>query len=68
MNNLKFNGEGYPDPTAYGGIKEVVKEEAERDRKAVDLVKVIKFILSSCGFELVERIHFKDTKSGREYK
>lgn len=50
------------------GMREVVREESEVDKRAYDLVKVLKFIIRSCGFELTERIQLKDTKSGREYR
>lgn len=45
-----------------------ITEESETDKRAYDLVKVLKFIIRSCGFELTERIQLKDTKTGREYK
>lgn len=62
------NNEGYPDPTASVAVGTVYKEEHEADKRAFDLLKVLKFIIRSCGFELTERIKLKDTKSGREYK
>lgn len=68
IKNPKRNAEGYPDPTAYYGTREVIKTESEADKRAFDLIKVLKFIIRSCGFELIERIQLKDTKSGREYK
>lgn len=68
MRNPKYNAEGYSDPTAYLGTKEVIREESETDKRAYDLVKVLKFIIRSCGFELIERIQLRDTKSRREYK
>lgn len=49
-------------------MKGVVREENETDKRAYDLVKVLKFIIRLCGFELTERIQLKDIKSGREYK
>jgi len=49
-------------------VGQVSREESEADKRAYDLVKVLKFIIRSCGFELIERIQLKDTKSGREYK
>lgn len=49
-------------------LGQVSREESEADKRAYDLVKVLKFIIRSCGFELIERIQLKDTKSGREYK
>lgn len=68
MRNPKYNSEGYPDPTAYYGTREVIKTESETDKRAFDLIKVLKFIIHSCGFELTERIQIKDTKTGREYR
>ena len=67
-NDLKRNSSGYYDPTAYAGMKNVVKSENESDRKAAELIKVLKFIIRSCGFELITRIEVRETKSGREYK
>ena len=68
MNNPKYNSEGYPDPTAYAGMREVVKVENETEKRVSELVKVLKFIIRAYGFELTERIKLKDTKTGREYK
>lgn len=62
------NIEGYADPTASVAIGQVIREENVTDKRANDLIKVLKFIISSCGFELIERIQLRDTKSGREYK
>lgn len=68
MGDPRKNFEGYADPTAYYGTKKIVKEEEELDKKVSELVKVLKFIIRSCGFELVDRIQLKDIKSGRVYK
>ena len=68
MRNPKLNAEGYADPTAYAGMKEVVRMETETEKRVSELVKVLKFIIRSSGFELTERIHLKDTKTGREYR
>lgn len=68
MNNPKYNSEGYADPTAYYGTKELIREEAETEKRAYDLIKVLKFIIRSCGFELIERVKIKDTKTGREFR
>ena len=62
------NIEGYSDPTATIAVGQVSREESEADKRVYDLVKVLKFIIRSCGFELIERIQLKDTKSGREYR
>ena len=66
--NPKYNSEGYPDPTAYAGLKDIIKEETETEKKANELIKVLKFIIRSSGFELIERIKIRDTKTGREFK
>lgn len=67
MNNPKYNSEGYADPTAYYGTKEIIREENETEKRAYDLIKVLKFIIRSCGFELIERVKIKDTKTGRGF-
>lgn len=59
------NQEGYADPTASVAVYKV---EHEADKRAYDLVKVLKFVIRAAGFELVERVHLKDCKSGRKYK
>lgn len=68
MNNPKYNSEGYADPTAYYGTKEIIREENETEKRAYDLIKVLKFIIRSCGFELIERVKIKDAKTGREFR
>lgn len=54
----KYNSEGYPDPTAYYGTKEIVREESEQERRIRHLA----------GFEVVGRITFKDKKTGKEFR
>ncbi len=68
MNNQKYNSEGYADPTAYYGTKDIIREENETEKRAYDLIKVLKFIIRSCGFELIERVKIRDTKTGREFR
>lgn len=62
------NSEGYADPTAYYGMKDVLREEAKTERRAAELIRVLKFIIRSCDFELIERVKIKDTKTGREFR
>ncbi|MFI3236798.1 MAG: hypothetical protein R3Y47_02070 [Lachnospiraceae bacterium] len=68
MKNPRLNAEGYADPTAYNGLKGTIREEQVADKKAYDLMKVLKYVIRAAGFELVERIQVKDVKSGRVYK
>ncbi len=68
MSKAMYNSEGYADPTAYEGMKGIIREEAEAERRVHDLVKVLKYIINAAGFELSERVQLKDKKTGREYK
>ena len=67
-NNLFTNHEGYPDPTAYNGLKPVIKEENELDKKVHNLVNTLKFIVEWAGFEFIGRIQLKHKKSGKEFR
>lgn len=62
--NPKRNSEGYSDPTAYEGLRPIIA--AEKDVNM--LIKVLKYIIGKSGFELINRIELKDTKSGRVFK
>ena len=63
-----FNSEGYADPTAYHGTKEIIKEETEMENKVHTLVHIIRDIANLAGFEVIGRIQFKHKKTGREFK
>lgn len=62
--NPFYNSEGYPNPTAFG----VIQEENELEKKTGFLIKVLKFIISESGYELLNRIEVKDKKSGRVFR
>lgn len=66
--NPYFNHEAYPDPTAFHGLSEVIKEEKEMERQVSDLVHVIKVICNLAGFDVIGRLQFKHKKSGREFR
>jgi hypothetical protein len=63
-----FNSSGCKDPTAYEALKPIIKEESELEKKAHDVMKVIKFIIGLAGFELIQRIQIKDKRTGKEFK
>lgn len=67
-NNPYYNSEGYADPTAFEGLKDVIREETETEKKCNFLIKVLKFIIKESGFELLNRIELKHTDSGRVFK
>lgn len=63
-----FNSEGYADPTAFYGTKNIIKEEAELEDKVHTLVHVIRDIVNLAGFEVIGRIQFRHKKTGKEFK
>lgn len=66
--NPRRNSEGYYDPTAYMGLKPIIEEENALEREVNMLVKVLKYIISRSGFELVSRIELRDKKTGRTFR
>ena len=61
---LKKNGEGYQDPTAYEAIKNVDGDQ-ERFNK---LLRLIFGLCDMAGFHIEERIVLKDKQTGRVWK
>ncbi|MEA4831587.1 MAG: hypothetical protein VB118_03100 [Oscillospiraceae bacterium] len=66
--NPFLNSSGYPDPTAYEALKPIIKEETEVENKANFLIKMLKFIISESGFELIARIELRHKRSGKEFR
>lgn len=64
MPNPKLNKSGYPDPTAYIGEKRITEEE----QIVADLVWIIKKISRWAGFEIINRVEFRNRNSGRKYR
>lgn len=62
--DLRKNGEGYPDPTAYEAIKNIDKED-KRFRK---LLHTIFNICELSGFRIEGRIVLVDKKTGRIWR
>lgn len=58
------NNSGCKDPTAYAATKPISDEE----RRISELVKVLKYIIRLAGFELINRMEFRDRRSGRTYR
>ena len=67
MNPWK-NAEGYADPTAYEGLKPVIREETEQQPRVSALVRVLKYVIDAAGFDLLNRIELKDRKTERVYR
>ena len=65
---IRKNGEGYNDPTAFLGIQAVIRSESEPQKRSNTLIFVIKYIIDAAGYDLLNRIEVKDRKSGKEYR
>lgn len=66
--NPKRNSEGYPDPTAYEGLRPIIEEENALERRVNQLIKTLKYITGLAGFELISRIEIKDKETGRIFR
>lgn len=64
--DLMFNGEGYPDPTAYEALRKV-KQDAETERFH-KLLNVIFTICEISDFYVVDRIVVKDKRTGKVWR
>ena len=62
------NSEGYSDPTAYEGLKPVIREDEEQQRRLNNLIFVLKYIIRLAGFELLNRIIPKLEKRDAGYQ
>lgn len=66
--NPRNNSEGYADPTAYEGTKNIIKEENFQQKRITELMNVLRYITDKAGFEIRNRIVFVDKKTGKEYR
>ena len=66
--NPKKNSEGYPDPTAYEGLRPIIEEENALERRVNQLIKTLKYITGLAGFEVISRIEIKDKETGRIFR
>lgn len=65
---MRRNCEGYSDPTAYAALAKISQEENEQQRRASDLIRVLKYIVDKSGFELAARIELREKKTGKEFR
>lgn len=67
-NDLKRNGSGYYDPTAYKAIKNTERATLEESDRFHDLLDAIRYIVKLAGFEIEGRIVLKDKRNGRVWR
>ena len=65
---MRRNCEGYSDPTAYAALSKIRQEEIEQQRRASELIYVLKYIINKAGFELAARIELRDRRTGKEFR
>ena len=63
---MRKNKEGYNDPTAYKAISNIQKEEQQR--RATELMNVLKYIIDKSGFELAARIQLREKRTKKELR
>ena len=56
--------EGYPDFTAYQGQNAIAKE----DQRVAELIKHIRYVVRLAGFEMLNRVELRDTRTHKVYK
>lgn len=66
--NPRNNSEGYADPIAYEGTKNIIREENIQQKRITELMNVLRYIIDKAGFELKYRIVLVDKKTGKEYR
>lgn len=66
---LKYNGEGYVDPTAYEAISNVEAENCEADRERVFRLRGCIFrVCELAGFKIEGKIALKDVRTGKVWR
>ena len=68
-----MNPEGYKDPTAEEAVARVMREGKTvnvQDKSAAIayLVRMLKNEANLMGFEIINRIEFRDKRTGKEYR
>lgn len=58
------NAEGYHDPTAYHGTKNIIRDEDEQQKRVNTLIFVLKYITRLAGFELLTVLKSKTVRPG----
>lgn len=62
--DIKYNKEGYRDPTAY----QVLKKDQREEERFKRLMATIFYICENAGFHIEERIVIRDKRTGRIWR
>lgn len=66
--DMRRNSEGYYDPTAYEGTKDIIREEQEIAKLNHKVIQSFRLLVDLAGFEIVGRVTLKHKKSGKVFK
>lgn len=64
VNELKYNASGYRDETAEKAIRAADKPPAEIG----EMIDIFRKVAGAYGYEIENRVHFKDKKTGIIFK
>ena len=67
-NNIRKNGSGYTDETAYKAIESVTKHASDRNKEIHQVITLIKNMANQFDLEIANRIYIKDLKTGKVHK
>lgn len=67
-NDIRKNGEGYSDPTAYKAIRNSMKDKDPDSERFHKLLYAIRDICDLAGFSIEERIILKDERTGKVWR
>lgn len=62
--DMRRNGSGYSDPTAYEAYKNI----RNKDYEAHKVIKTLQNVAHLAGFEIVGRVTIRDVRTGETYK
>lgn len=63
--NIRYNGSGYSDPTAFQAYKNIRKDKSNLASK---VAKTIQNVAHLAGFEIVGRVTLRDVETGEVFK
>lgn len=66
--DTRRNSEGYYDPTAYEGTKDIIREEQEIAKLNHKVIQSFRLLVDLAGFEIVGRVTLKHKESGKVFK
>ena len=67
-NDLRRNGSGYIDMTAYDAIQAADKESTADESRFKRLLAVIFYVCENAGFHVENRIELRDKRTGKVWR